>query len=220
MNIRTSILSLIATVPWLVLILLPLDDGISAFVFPTSRCRFCSPSTGWISSEQQHDVRNGIFLAKKDHSEYSVYEDDDDEEDEAEEDDFLDFTEASTITTTTTTTTTDPKESQQQQRTSSIQFEYAALPPGGAAVQIQIGDISLARKAWKKRRRSGSPLLVPCSILNINLINMLQHNAQYILYKFGNAQKDGIVLSVTDLIKRHKQHLKSPLMVSFVWMYE
>ena len=92
-------------------------------------------------------------------------------------------------------------------------LQYAALPLGSATVQIQVGDLALARKAWKKRRRSGSPLLIPCSILNVDRTSMLRSNLVYILYKFGSDQKDGIVLSVNDLNRRHKSHLKSSLQV-------
>jgi hypothetical protein len=96
-------------------------------------------------------------------------------------------------------------------------LEYAALLPSGQAnhvLQVQVGNLSLARKAWKKRRRSGSPLLVPCSILNLDRTTMLRWNCIYLLYKFGSAQKDGVVMSLDDLTKRHKSHLKGQLMVS------
>ena len=75
-------------------------------------------------------------------------------------------------------------------------------------------DLSLARKAWKKRRRSGSPLLVPCSILKVDRMDMLRWNAIYLLQQFGRPQKDGIVISLHDVVKRHKSHLKGKLAVS------
>jgi hypothetical protein len=53
--------------------------------------------------------------------------------------------------------------------------QYVALAPGQhdsmVTLQVQVGDIGLARKAWKKRRRSDSPLLVPVSILSIGSID-------------------------------------------------
>lgn len=101
--------------------------------------------------------------------------------------------------------------------------EYAALLPSGQAnhiLQVQVGNVSLARKAWKKRRRSGSPLLVPCSILNLDRTTMLRWNFVYLLFKFGSAQKDGVVMSLDDLSKRHKSHLKGPLMVSMEFLMD
>jgi len=89
-------------------------------------------------------------------------------------------------------------------------FEYAALLPG-TVVQIQIGDTSLARKAWKKRRRSDSPLLVPCSVINVDRQSMVRWNILYLLEKFGTAQKDGIAISLHEIVNRHKRHLKSSL---------
>ena len=94
------------------------------------------------------------------------------------------------------------------------QFEYAAFLPGAATtLHIQVGDLALARKAWKKRRRSGSPLLVPCSVLDLDRISMLRENMVFLLYKFGTAQKDGVVLSAGDLNQRFKSHLKGKLSV-------
>ncbi|CAB9505229.1 expressed unknown protein (Partial), partial [Seminavis robusta] len=88
--------------------------------------------------------------------------------------------------------------------------EYAALM-GGQAVQIEVGDLALGRKAWKKRRRSGSPLLVPCSVLNLDRASMLRWNLLYLLYRHGSAQKDGTVLSTAELTRLHKKVLKGRL---------
>lgn len=41
---------------------------------------------------------------------------------------------------------------------------------------IQIGDVNAGRKAWKKRRRSDSPILVPCSIVGMSRVSLLQSN--------------------------------------------
>lgn len=92
-------------------------------------------------------------------------------------------------------------------------LEYAALPPG-TVVQIQVGDMSLARKAWKKRRRSGSPLLVPCSVLNVDRASTVRWNLIYLLEKFGRGgagSKGGVILSLANLAKRYRTHLKASL---------
>lgn len=108
-------------------------------------------------------------------------------------------------TTTTTTTTTTPK-------FTSIPPEYGALAPG-TVVQVQIGDLSLARKAWKKRRRTGSPLLVPCSILTVDRNSMVRWNLIHLLEKFGRAQSDGIAMTEVELSQQYKIFLKSSLLV-------
>jgi hypothetical protein len=92
--------------------------------------------------------------------------------------------------------------------------EYGALAPG-TVVQVQIGDLSLARKAWKKRRRTGSPLLVPCSILTVDRNSMVRWNLIHLLEKFGSAQSDGIAMTVGELSHQYKIFLKSSLMVRF-----
>lgn len=89
--------------------------------------------------------------------------------------------------------------------------QYAALAPG-TVVHIKVGDVSLARKAWKKRRRSGSPLLVPCSVLNVDRQSTVRWNLIYLLEKFGkSAGGHGIRISLADLAQRHRTHLKSSL---------
>ena len=104
----------------------------------------------------------------------------------------------------------EPKETPVAPDESALKPQYAALAPG-TVVQIQIGDVSLARKAWKKRRRSGSPLLVPCSVLNVDRSSTLRWNCIYLLEKFGASSGRGIRLSFQDLMHRHKTHLKSSL---------
>ena len=94
----------------------------------------------------------------------------------------------------------------------SIRPEYGALSPG-TVVQVQVGDLSLARKAWKKRRRTGSPLLVRCSVLNVDRQSMVRWNLIYLLEKFGNARSDGIEITSTDLSKKYRTFLKSSLQV-------
>jgi hypothetical protein len=81
----------------------------------------------------------------------------------------------------------------------------AAIEPG-STVRIQIGDTSLARKAWKKRRRNKSPLLVPCSLLTKDLQTSLQDNILYLVKKFGSPR-----LSLDELLRRQRSHLMSPI---------
>lgn len=101
-----------------------------------------------------------------------------------------------------------------QQKESSPSVQYAALGTG-SLVQIQVGDINLARKAWKKRRRTGSPLLVPCSILNLDRSSAVRHNIVYLLEKFGLARSNnrnaGIKISFPDLNQRYRSHFKFSL---------
>lgn len=92
----------------------------------------------------------------------------------------------------------------------SKKVQYAALAPG-TVIQIQVGDISLARKAWKKRRRSGSPLLVPCSVINVDRQSTVRWNLIYLLLKFGHSCASGIQISLQELSQRHRTHLKASL---------
>lgn len=102
--------------------------------------------------------------------------------------------------------------------------EYAALSPG-SAVQIKVGNVTLARKAWKKRRRSGSPLLVPCSVLSMDRKSMVRWNIIYLLQKFGKPLdeleegtvgflSDDIAISMGDINKHYSSHLGTSLAVS------
>lgn len=99
----------------------------------------------------------------------------------------------------------------QKEKTASASIFYSALSPG-TVVQIQVGDVGKARKAWKKRRRSGSPLLVPCSVLSVDRQAFVRWNCMYLLEKFGSPTSyGGIELELTQLIERHKTHLKTGL---------
>jgi len=89
-------------------------------------------------------------------------------------------------------------------------LQLAALEPGTVA-RVEVGDTSLARKAWKKRRRSGSPLLVPCSIIDIDRAASVRWNILYLLEKFGASHSRGIRISLADLCSRHRKHLQSSL---------
>ena len=98
--------------------------------------------------------------------------------------------------------------------TEKLNPEYGALSPG-TVVQVQIGDLSLARKAWKKRRRTGSPLLVPCSVLNVDRQSMVRWNLIHLLEKFGVSRNDGISITVSEMSKYYRNFLKSSLTVCF-----
>jgi hypothetical protein len=108
-----------------------------------------------------------------------------------------------------------PQEDPQADQTPSQRPEYGAFAHG-TVVQVQVGDIKLARKAWKKRRRTGSPLLVPCSVLNVDRQSMVRWNLMFLLEKFGISQKDGIQISAEDLSNKYRTFLKSSLQVSFL----
>ena len=177
----------------------------TAFVLPQRSALSFSTTTASSCSSRESSVR----FAKN--GEFSVVEEDDNEdenlgysivdEDEEEEDTIEVVDDASSTTTNTNTT--------------GQRLEYAAFSPGTATtLQIQVGDLALARKAWKKRRRSGSPLLVPCSVLHIlDRPSLVRDNLLYLLYKFGTGQKDGVVISLAELKRRHKSHLKGNLSV-------
>jgi len=66
----------------------------------------------------------------------------------------------------------------------STNSELALLLPG-QTLRIQIGDINQSRKAWKKRRRNTSPILIPCSILGMNREWMVRYNIMTILHQIG-----------------------------------
>jgi hypothetical protein len=101
--------------------------------------------------------------------------------------------------------------------------EFAALSPG-SPVEIQIGNLDLARKAWKKRRRSGSPLLIPCSILTTDRKSMVVNNLIFLLHKFGKPiseqdmperpggyKSNHIAIPFPDLSRWYKSHLRASL---------
>ena len=90
--------------------------------------------------------------------------------------------------------------------------ECAALLPA-CQVQVRLGEMSQARKAWKKRRRSGSPLLVPVNILGLDRTSLVRNNVLAILLKYGNPitnkssggvdglPRNGVCLPVSKLCK-------------------
>lgn len=149
----------------------------------------------------QHSLSSPALFAKP-HPEYSFADEESPEETDSVDGDDDYF--AVTL----------PKEDPQADQAPSKRPEYGALAQG-TVVQVQVGDISLARKAWKKRRRTGSPLLVPCSILNVDRQSMVRWNLMFLLEKFGSSQKDGIQISAEDLSNKYRTFLKSSLHVSF-----
>ncbi len=93
--------------------------------------------------------------------------------------------------------------------------ESASIVPG-QVVSIRIGDMSNPRKAWKKRRRTGSPILVPCTILGMNRETMVKNNLMNLLHRFGKPQEHdshkGVVLSVGAAVKLYKHRLGGNLL--------
>lgn len=86
-----------------------------------------------------------------------------------------------------------------------------ALEPG-TVVQIECGAMEKSRKAWKKRRRTNSPILVPCSILSVDKSAGMRWNLLYLLKKFGQTDKFGILsINESELNRCHRSHLKSSL---------
>lgn len=144
------------------------------------------------------------------HSEYSVEDEDEQIDNNAnDEEGKLDSAKEMLLRTKRheSSTSASPVKKQQQK------FQYAALSPGCVA-QVLVGDIALARKAWKKRRRSGSPLLVPCSVVNLDRRSCLRWNTMYLLEKFGSSKggkKGGISISFSEINQRYRTHLKSSL---------
>ena len=177
----------------------------------------CPPSTTTVqgfslSVGLPNYVQQSNLYTKSSNSEFSVIDDD--------EDIAVSLPDAST-----TSDIVIPAKSQQQpsddNNTSSGSSskhpgpEYGALSPG-TVVQVQIGDLSLARKAWKKRRRTGSPLLVPCSVLNVDRQSLVRWNLIHLLEKFGHPQRDGISISAKDMAKHYRGFFRSSLLVSIV----
>mmetsp|Transcript_7898 Transcript_7898/g.14880 ORF Transcript_7898/g.14880 Transcript_7898/m.14880 type:complete len:692 (+) Transcript_7898:144-2219(+) len=91
--------------------------------------------------------------------------------------------------------------------------ESAAVLPG-QVINIRIGDVSNPRKAWKKRRRTGSPVLVPCTILGMNKEIMVKYNLMNLLHRFGKQieNESGVILSVGAAVKLYKYRLGGNLL--------
>ena len=143
-------------------------------------------------------------LGAKSHSEYSV-------DDESADEERIITREESNDVVIKKVKAEDPTEDTEDQLARQ-RPEYGALSPG-TVVQVQVGDLALARKAWKKRRRTGSPLLVPCSVLNVDRQSMVRWNLIFLLEKFGHSRKDGIEITEADLSKKYRSYLQSSLQV-------
>ena len=199
-----------------------------AFVLPKQQ----HPSHHQLMQQQhQHQQQNVVLFAKN--GEFSVVEDPEDgDHPNVDLGNVMSVEEAEEVVEEEAVEDTPQLQKQQQQpqnhqdsEKSRQRLEYAALFPSDSFntataafahqqyMQIQVGDLALARKAWKKRRRSGSPLLVPCSVLNLDRTSLVRDNLLYLLYKFGISQKDGTVLSLGELKRRYKSHLRGSLTV-------
>ena len=116
-----------------------------------------------------------------------------------------------------------PEAEEDDEKVSVSRPEFAVLSPG-SHIEIQIGNMDLARKAWKKRRRSGSPMLIPCSILNTDRRSMVVDNLVFLVRKFGTPiseqdmpeRPDGyksnhIAITLPELSRWYKSHLRASL---------
>jgi hypothetical protein len=91
--------------------------------------------------------------------------------------------------------------------------EIALLLPG-QTLRIQIGDVSSSRKAWKKRRRNSSPILIPCSILGMNREWMVRWNVMTLLHQVGEespAADGAVAISAGKLGRAYKKRLGGDL---------
>jgi len=94
-----------------------------------------------------------------------------------------------------------------------VNSELALLLPG-QTLRIQIGDVSASRKAWKKRRRNASPILIPCSVLGMNREWMVRWNVMTLLHQIGeeNAAAGGAVAATAGKLGRaYRQRLGGDL---------
>jgi len=102
--------------------------------------------------------------------------------------------------------------------------EYTSLQPG-SLLRIRIGDPTVSRKAWKKTRRSKSPILVPCSILGMDRIRSISCNLRFLVQKYGRNLEEvtsessqvapftGIALKVRDVVRLWEREFGSSLVV-------
>lgn len=179
--------------------------GVDAFVTPAA-----------LLSKRQNAFQNKDPSYAKKPPEYTIDEDDDDDDDGGDydgADGYGTIDSNANLSGDYILLDTEPEtETNHGDTKAPRQTEYGALSPG-TVVQVQVGDISAGRKAWKKRRRSGSPLLVPCSVLNVDRKSMVRWNLIFLLEKFGVGKKDGISISDTELTKRYRTFLQSSLQV-------
>ena len=107
----------------------------------------------------------------------------------------------------------DTEEEEEESSTNNTGSEYALLLPG-QTLRIQIGDVSASRKAWKKRRRNSSPILIPCSILGMNREWMVRWNVMTLLHQIGEespATGGAVGVSYGKLARAYKQRLRGDL---------
>ena len=105
------------------------------------------------------------------------------------------------------------EEEEEESSTNNTGSEYALLLPG-QTLRIQIGDVSASRKAWKKRRRNSSPILIPCSILGMNREWMVRWNVMTLLHQIGEespATGGAVGVSYGKLARAYKQRLRGDL---------
>ena len=95
------------------------------------------------------------------------------------------------------------------ERSEDIRPEFAVLFPGDQ-IEVRVGNLDLARKAWKKRRRSGSPVLVPCSILSSDRKSLVMNNLIFLLRKFGRPMSEQKMDQLPDGFKSHHISLTFP----------
>lgn len=91
--------------------------------------------------------------------------------------------------------------------------EYTSFQTG-SQIRIRIGDLSLSRKAWKKRRRSDSPILIPCVILGTEQKGGIQNNLWYLLQKYGKVLSDGHVglgMKVKNMVPLYEREFRKSL---------
>eukprot|EP00584_Thalassiosira_punctigera_P026395 CAMPEP_0172579014 /NCGR_PEP_ID=MMETSP1067-20121228/139030_1 /TAXON_ID=265564 ORGANISM="Thalassiosira punctigera, Strain Tpunct2005C2" /NCGR_SAMPLE_ID=MMETSP1067 /ASSEMBLY_ACC=CAM_ASM_000444 /LENGTH=576 /DNA_ID=CAMNT_0013371721 /DNA_START=40 /DNA_END=1770 /DNA_ORIENTATION=+ len=91
--------------------------------------------------------------------------------------------------------------------------ELALLLPG-QTLRIQIGDVSASRKAWKKRRRNASPILIPCSVLGVNREWMVRWNVMTLLHQIGEesgAAGGAVAATAGKLGRAYRQRLGGDL---------
>jgi len=95
--------------------------------------------------------------------------------------------------------------------------ELASIVPG-QVLSIRIGDTSQSRKAWKKRRRSKSPILVPCSVIGMDRQSMVTWNIMHLLNRFGKSLNDydngggGVALGIGACARLYKRTFGSSLL--------
>ena len=185
----------LVVVTCMLLVVTAVPPSVTAF---STLCRFPFRSLPMYSTTETMERR----ASSSSLPEYSVNEEDDQEPDE----------QLTTAAESTIGPTPSPSVlSHNPAVVSKPKIQYAALEPG-TVVQVQVGDLSLARKAWKKRRRSGSPLLVPCSVLHVDRPSTIRWNLIYLLEKFGRSSPGGnIRISLADLASQHRSHLHSSL---------